>query len=91
VATAVGGVPDLIADGRDGLLVPAGDPDALAAALLELLADPARSRSLGAAAQARQQAEFTIAATVSRLEMLYERAIGEHRERRHERRPPATS
>jgi glycosyltransferase involved in cell wall biosynthesis len=91
VATAVGGVPDLIEDGRDGLLVPAGDLDALAAALLELLADPARARSLGAAAQARQRAEFTIAANVSRLEMLYERAIGEHRERRHERRPPATS
>jgi glycosyltransferase involved in cell wall biosynthesis len=54
VATAVGGVPDLIADGVTGRLVAPRDPAALARALLETLADPATAR--GRAAQARERA-----------------------------------
>ena len=45
VATAVGGLPDLVDDGA--LLVPSGDPDALAAALRALLDDPQRAAALG--------------------------------------------
>ena len=52
VATRVGGVPELVADGRTGLLFPAGDDAWLARALDQLLADPARARSLGAAGRA---------------------------------------
>ena len=37
IATAVGGVPEVVRDGENGLLVPAGDPDALAAAIRRLL------------------------------------------------------
>ncbi|HVS17091.1 MAG TPA: glycosyltransferase [Planctomycetota bacterium] len=54
VATAVGGVPELLADGA-GVLVPAGEPDALAAAIEALAADPARRAALGRAARARAE------------------------------------
>ena len=43
VASAVGGIPEVVDDGVTGLLVPPGDPAALAAALNRLLADPARA------------------------------------------------
>jgi glycosyltransferase involved in cell wall biosynthesis len=51
VAGAVGGVPEQIDDGRDGLLVPPGDSAAMARAIVALLQDPARRRRLGAAAR----------------------------------------
>src|SRR5439155_1433457 len=51
VATAVGGNPDVVRDGVTGRLVPPGQPPALAAALAELLAEPARAVTLGAAAR----------------------------------------
>jgi glycosyltransferase involved in cell wall biosynthesis len=51
VATAVGGAPDAIHDGRNGLLVSPGDPAAMAEAVLRLLADPALRIRLGAAAR----------------------------------------
>jgi glycosyltransferase involved in cell wall biosynthesis len=51
VATAVGGVPEVVRNGENGLLVPPGDPDALAAALRRLLDEPGlRDRLAGAAA-----------------------------------------
>jgi len=53
VATDAGGIPDLVESGREGILVPPADEDALVAALLRVLTDPALARRLGAAAQAR--------------------------------------
>ena len=50
VASRVDGLADLVDDGRTGLLVPPGDPGALAAALDRVIGDPALARSLGAAA-----------------------------------------
>jgi glycosyltransferase involved in cell wall biosynthesis len=49
VATAVGGTPELVADGKNGFLVPADDPAALAKSILELLENPSRRESFGAA------------------------------------------
>jgi glycosyltransferase involved in cell wall biosynthesis len=46
VATAVGGIPDLVRDGVEGLLVPADDPVALAAAMESVLDDPWLARAL---------------------------------------------
>jgi glycosyltransferase involved in cell wall biosynthesis len=59
VATAVGGTPEIVS--RDtGLLVPARSPEAVAAALASLAADPTRSAALGAAGRAAVLARFTL-------------------------------
>jgi glycosyltransferase involved in cell wall biosynthesis len=71
VATSVGGNPDLIEDGEDGLLVDPGDHVALAGAIGRLLGDRELSRRLGAAARARRLREFTIEGMCGRLEALY--------------------
>jgi glycosyltransferase involved in cell wall biosynthesis len=75
VATAVGGVPDLIDDGVHGLLVPPGDSGALARAVAELLADPASARRMGEHARERRRTEFDIDTLVRRLEDLYEELL----------------
>lgn len=50
VGSRVGGIPDLVADGEAGILVPPGDPEALAEALVRVLSDPALAARLGAGA-----------------------------------------
>ena len=55
VATAVGGTPDAVAHGETGLLVPPAQPAALAGAVLELLANRDRMRSMGAAGRRRAE------------------------------------
>jgi glycosyltransferase involved in cell wall biosynthesis len=70
-ATAVGGVPDVLRDGVEGLLVPARDPEALARALETLVADPALRARLGAAGRATVAARFGAAAMQDRLFALY--------------------
>ena len=54
--TAVGGIPGVVKDGENGLLVPAADPVALREALVRLLTDPALRRNLGAAARRTAEA-----------------------------------
>src|SRR3712207_1082426 len=64
VASAVGGIPEVVADGRTGLLVPYDPDDAaafesgLAARVTELLHDPERAARMGAAGRERALAEF---------------------------------
>ena len=58
VASRAGGGPEALEHGRSGLLVPPGEPEALAAAVLSLLDDPDRARALGEAARARVVATF---------------------------------
>ncbi|WP_210416605.1 glycosyltransferase [Tomitella fengzijianii] len=60
VSTAVGGVPEIVADGVTGYLVPIGDAASLAARVIRLLRDPAQCRKFGSAARARVQSEFTL-------------------------------
>lgn len=71
VATAVGGVPDLIDDGVHGLLVPTRDAGALAEAVGTLLRDPGLRAEMGERGRARQLAEFDIEVTVARVSELY--------------------
>jgi glycosyltransferase involved in cell wall biosynthesis len=59
VATAAGGLPESVADGVTGRLVPVRDRAALARALLELLDDPARARALGEAGRRRFEERFS--------------------------------
>jgi glycosyltransferase involved in cell wall biosynthesis len=74
VATAVGGLPEIIEHDRSGVLVAAGDPAALAAALEGLLRDPHRRERLGAAGSERAQA-FTIERIAARFAQLYRRLL----------------
>jgi O-antigen biosynthesis protein len=72
VATAVGGVPELVEDGTTGLLVPARDPARLGAALRSLARDPNRRKSMGEAAHARVSEKFSIQRSVRAYEAVYE-------------------
>lgn len=72
VASRVGGIPAMLSDEDEGLLVPPGDPASLAAAVARLLDDPAERARLGAAARLRQRREFRFDRTVATLEELYE-------------------
>jgi glycosyltransferase involved in cell wall biosynthesis len=83
VATRVGGVPDLLAGGRAGVLVPPRDEAALARAIVDLAGDAGLRERLGAAARERQRAELTLASTVERITMLYERVSGVYAAGRH--------
>ncbi|MBT8403016.1 MAG: glycosyltransferase [Gemmatimonadetes bacterium] len=71
VATAVGGVPTAITDGRTGRLVPPKDPDALARTIIELLDDEEQRRALGEAARRRFQKRFTAEIMARQYEALY--------------------
>lgn len=71
VATEVGGLPDLIEDRMTGLLVPPGDPERLASAMLELLAEPGWASDMGRRGRERRGREFDINVTVRRIEDVY--------------------
>ncbi len=67
VATSVGGIPELVTDGETGVLVPERDAEALRLALAELVADPGRRASLGAAANERVRTRFGAEGAYERL------------------------
>jgi glycosyltransferase involved in cell wall biosynthesis len=70
VVTSVGGLPELVTHDRDGLLVPPGDPGALAAGIVTVLQDRALAGRLGEAAR-RRAAGFDIRAAIGRMEDVY--------------------
>lgn len=70
VATRVGGIPELLGDGEAGLLVPPGDPAALAEAISALLQDPSRAQALGEAGR-RRAPRYSAEAMVASLTKLY--------------------
>jgi glycosyltransferase involved in cell wall biosynthesis len=78
VASAVGGLPELITDDVQGLLVPPRDAGALATALERCLADPALRARLGAAGESRAAA-FSTAAMARGTVSVYERALASRR------------
>jgi glycosyltransferase involved in cell wall biosynthesis len=71
IATAVGGTPEVVADGRTGLLVPAGDADALAARIIDLLVDEPRRRTMGAAGRQFVSEHFTFEAQAAAYVALF--------------------
>ncbi|MEO6666924.1 MAG: glycosyltransferase, partial [Nitrospiria bacterium] len=71
VASRVGGVSEVVSDGCTGQLVPPGSPEALAEAMLAVMASPARARAMGAAGRARSETVFGAAHMIKRLEELY--------------------
>ncbi|HXF56069.1 MAG TPA: glycosyltransferase [Actinomycetota bacterium] len=87
VATRVGGVPEVVRHGRDGLIVPPSDSAASAEAVTCLLLDPELRRSMGEAARGRA-AQFDLRVAVGRIEDVYEglleRRAGKKSESNHE-------
>jgi alpha-maltose-1-phosphate synthase len=79
VASAVGGILEVVEDGKTGVLVPPARPEALAAALNALLANPAQARAMGQAGRRRVEAHFSWAAIAERTEQVYAEAIDEFR------------
>ena len=73
VATAVGGIPEVVTSGATGLLVPPGDVDALVHAVESLIRDPARRLALGQAARQHARKFFSAEVIVPRYEELYRR------------------
>ena len=75
VATDVGGVPEALRSGREGWLVAPRDPEALADALAELLADRALRERLATAGYERVAADFSIDRAVGRTHVLYNEVL----------------
>lgn len=77
VASNVGGLPDTVQHGETGLLVPPGDQRALAAAVLELLADPGLRQRMGSRGREHCLRRFDIAATVAEVDAIYRTGLRE--------------
>jgi glycosyltransferase involved in cell wall biosynthesis len=75
IAAEGGATAEIVTHGVDGLLVPPGDPEALAVALLALHDDPARRASLAAAGQSTARERFDVTGMVRRMEDLYQRLL----------------
>jgi L-malate glycosyltransferase len=86
VASNVGGIPELVEDGKTGRLVPAGDSQALASAIVGLLEHPEQAAEFGMAGRRRITALCSFDRMVDQFETLYLREI----ERAAERRAPPT-
>jgi len=72
VATDVGGIPEIIQGGSEGIIVPSNDPDVLADAISDLLRDDRKRIDMGAKARMKFEEKFTIQTMVKRYEELYE-------------------
>ena len=72
VATAVGGIPEVIDDGQSGLLAPAGEPTTLAKHMVALLDDEPRRLSMGHAARDRVRRDFSFTAMSRRYHELFQ-------------------
>jgi glycosyltransferase involved in cell wall biosynthesis len=73
IATRVGCVGELLAEGRCGLIIPPGDTDALARALRDLILDPARGRELAVAARQRSCERYSLGRMLGAYEDMYRR------------------
>jgi glycosyltransferase involved in cell wall biosynthesis len=79
IATAGGGVPELIEDGQTGFIVPPGDPAALADRLHHIVTAPDAAGAIGARAQAWARQHFSLARQVAEMSEIYEEATRIHR------------
>jgi glycosyltransferase involved in cell wall biosynthesis len=88
VASDYGGLPEIVDDGVEGFLVPAGDSGALVHPLVQLATDPALRRRMGEAGRARVLRDFTVQVFAARTVDAYRRAMTVHAERRAARSRP---
>ncbi|MFN4130049.1 MAG: glycosyltransferase family 4 protein [Paracoccaceae bacterium] len=75
VASETGGIPEMIEDGREGLLVPPGNVDALAKAMIRICTQPDFAQELASAGRHRVEESFFLPRQVERLADLYDRLI----------------
>ena len=75
VGTTAGGIPEIIEEGRTGLLCPPGDASALATALASVLADPEAARAMGRRARERVESRFSVDAMVDGNLEVYREAV----------------
>lgn len=80
VATDVGGIPELVENGRTGWLVPPGDSQALAERLRQLLGDREKRLSMGAAGFARARRQFAVERMVKEIADIYDGLVGDRNE-----------
>lgn len=71
VATAVGGIPEVLRDGKNGLLLPPGDVDVVSASLRRVVSDPDLRRRLGAEGRRTVEHRFSLPAYMANLEAIY--------------------
>ena len=79
VASAVGGIPEMIDHGRTGLLVPPHDPQALAASLIRLLTDHPYADTIGRAGHDLVHERFCVELMVRAVETIYDEAVADER------------
>jgi glycosyltransferase involved in cell wall biosynthesis len=75
IASAVGGLPEIVDDGRTGILVPPGDATTLGAAIVQLVGDSERVAAMGRAARERAIRDFSLARCADRTDELYRAAL----------------
>ncbi len=75
IATRAGGLPEVVADGETGYLLPVGDVDAMAERAIAILSDKTLHRRLGRAGRTRAEEEFNVNRVVSMYREFYERII----------------
>ena len=77
VGSRTGGIPEVVADGQTGLLVPPGEPEPLAVALNALVSDPDRAAAMGQAGRKRAVAEFGWTAIAAQTAALYAELVNQ--------------
>src|SRR5438309_1063166 len=81
VATTTGGLPEIVQDGKTGVLVPPNEPDALARAIVGLLQDSTRRVAMGRSGRNRVETLFTVEAMMDRLIAAYGLLLGKETSR----------
>jgi len=75
VVTRSGGPEEIVEDGRSGILVPAGDPESLARAVIHVLQQPEMARTMGQEARTRTERAFSLSRMIRDYENLYDRVL----------------
>jgi glycosyltransferase involved in cell wall biosynthesis len=76
IGSRIGGIPEIVRDGETGRLVPPGDAEALAAAIIAMLQEPERARLMALAGQALIRAGYTLDASMARTTAVYRTLLG---------------
>ncbi len=77
IGTQIGGIPEVIEDGKTGILVPPADSSLLAEVILELVSDPAKAKTMGDLGRERVEKMFTTEEMVQNYERFYQKVLNE--------------